>query len=175
MKELFKKKIVRFLITGAAIYVGWLLLYELVIRPYTPIDYYVNYNLAQISQAVLGWFGEVALIDIESDHVVLLLDTNKFRPVLIGDECNGLKLFAIFSLLIILLPGNRKSKFWFIPMGMVIVHLVNAFRVMMLLIIADRYPTWLDFNHKYTFILFVYGVIMLLWIWWAKKYGKSES
>jgi hypothetical protein len=42
-----------------------------------------------------------------------------------------------------------------------------------LLIIFDKYPTALDFNHKYTYVVIVYGLIFFLWWWWAKKYGAN--
>lgn len=175
VKEFFSNKIIRFLLLGGTVYVVWMLLYELVIRPYTPLDFYVNFSITQISQWLFSIMGVETFIDIESDHVVLVTDPGMSIGVWIGDQCNGLKLFAIFSLLIILLPGNRKSKYWFIPVGLLIIHAANIFRVMMLLIIFDKYPQFLDFNHKYTFTIFVYAVIFALWLWWAKKYAGNES
>ncbi len=172
---LAQKKILRFLIIGAVAYVLLLLFYELVIRPYTPIDYEINYNIAQTGQFLFSIFGVETVIDVESDHVSLMRDAFSRTGVWIGDQCNGFKLFSLFSLLIILLPGNRKSKYWFIPLGIIIIHLVNVFRIMALLIVFEKYPLSLDFNHKYTFTILVYAVIFGLWWWWARKYSRNEQ
>ena len=176
MKGLLQKKILRFLLLGGGLYVAWLLLYFLVIQDYTKLDYWVNYNIAEMGQAIFSIFGVESYIEVESDHIILLLDPLTRMGVWIGDECNGVKLWAIFAILIIILPGNKRSKFWFIPVGILLIHFINVIRIVCLLAIYNSYPEALDFNHKYTYVVIVYGLIFFLWWWWAKKYGlKSEQ
>ena len=165
------KKSYVFVLVGVSLYILWLLLYQYVIKAYTLWDYYLNYNIVEISNALLNFFGIPSYIDVESDHVLLLKDSGYNAGVWVGDNCNGFKLFSIFSIFLIAYPGSRKSKIWYIPFGLVIIHLANIIRVMALFIIGDHYPEWLDFNHLYTFTAFVYGVIFLLWLFWIKRFG----
>jgi len=36
-------------------------------------------------------------------------------------------------------------------------------------------PQYVEFNHTYTFTLFVYGIIFLLWMWWVKSSLKENK
>lgn len=175
MFDLIKtNKIVRFLLIAALAYTLWLLVYYLVIMPYTPWDFYLNDNIAKLGQTVFSIFGAESDVYHESDHVVLYLTGGNNRGIWIGDACNGFKLFSIFSIFIIAFPGNWKKKLWYIPMGLIIIHLANVIRVMSLVLINNYYPRFLDFNHLYTFTIFVYSIIFLLWYIWAKKYASNE-
>lgn len=174
MKKLLENKIIRFLILAGGLYVLWLLLYYFLIKTQTNWDFYLNYNICYLSDVLLNLFGVETYIDIESDHVVLFMDGGNYRGIWVGDECNGFKLFSIFAIFIIAFPGNIKKKAWFIPLGLVIVHLANIIRVAGLVLINNFYPKFLDFNHLYTFTVFVYGIIFLLWYWFAKKIAGNE-
>jgi exosortase family protein XrtF len=175
LKRLKESPIKRFLFTAGILYTGWLLLYHLVIQKYTTWDYLLNSNIVYISQQFFGLFSLATSVIKESDHVVLLLDTGNFTGVWVGDECNGFKLFSIFSIFIMAFPGNIKTKLWFIPLGLVIIHLANVFRVMALVLINNHYPQYLDFNHLYTFTILVYAIIFILWYIWAKKYAPNAK
>ena len=166
----------KFVLLGCGMYLLWLLVYHLGIKEYTAWDYELNENIVKISQRVFGWFGYETFIEIESDHVILTRNLTLENSVWVGDECNGFKLFSIFSIFIIAFPGNLISKLWYIPLGLVIIHAANIVRIMSLLLISDYNPAYLDFNHLYTFTIFVYGIIFLLWVMWIRKYGvKNET
>ena len=89
--------------------------------------------------------------------------------VWIGEPCNGVKLFGLFTLFILAFPGSWKKKLWFIPLGIFIVHTANAIRIALLTIISAENPKALDFNHNITFQVIIYGLIFLLWYWWVQK------
>jgi exosortase/archaeosortase family protein len=175
MSKLIQNKIVRFLFLSGALYVAWMLLYYFVIKVYTLWDYELNYNIVTLTHHFLNLFGVNTLIEIESDHVLLFMDGGNYRGIWVGDECNGFKLFSIFSIFIIAFPGDWKKKLWFIPLGMLLVHLANVLRVAALVLINNHFPQYLDFNHLYTFTIFVYAIIFVLWYWFAKKYSNNVS
>jgi exosortase family protein XrtF len=175
MMQSLKHPVVRFLVIGALLYFLWLLLYYFFIKVYTDWDYYLDFSIVYFAQQLLDVFGYVTMIEIESDHVILMLDHTTNTGVWVGDECNGFKLFSIFAIFIIAFPGSWKTKAWFIPLGLLLIHIANIIRVCALLLIYEQYPTSLDFNHLYTFTIFVYSIIFLLWWWWAKKYGRVSK
>lgn len=168
-------KAVSFLFTAAGLYLFWLLLYYLFVKPYTSLDYYLNYSIVEIGVWVFDLFGQNAVLEIESDHVILLLDQGNGRGIWVGDECNGFKLFSVFIIFILAFPSKWKHKLLYIPIGLIIIHLANVLRVVALVLINNHYPRYLDFNHLYTFTIFVYGIIFLLWFFYAKKYRLDAT
>ncbi len=175
LKTIKENNIYRFLFLAGSLYVLWLLCYYFIIKEYTNWDYLLNSNLANISQVFFSWFDITSVIEEESEHVILLLDSGNYRGIWIGDECNGFKLFSIFSIFILAFPGKKVHKLWYIPLGLVVIHLANVIRVMALVLINNHYPQYLDFNHLYTFTIFVYAIIFLLWYIWAKKQNSGKE
>lgn len=173
MPNWVKHPAVRFLLNGVFLYGIWLLHYYLFIKKFTNWDYNLNYSIVYLAHEFFNLFGQTTVIEIESDHIILMTDSFKNSGVWVGDECNGFKLFSIFSIFIIAYPGPWKTKVWFILMGIAIIHLANVLRVMALLLIYENYPTALDFNHLYTFTILVYSIIFILWWIWSKKYGTN--
>jgi len=58
---------------------------------------------------------------------------------------------------------------WFIPFGIAILHAANAFRIICLLMIQLYWPSAMEFNHDYTFTVFVYSIIFALWYVYATQ------
>ena len=175
MLKLSSNKAVRFLTLAAIAYMIWLLLYYFVIKEYTNWDFWINYNIVDMSKMIFSWFDVQTHIEFDNGMVILLLDAGNYRGIWVGDECNGFKLFSIFIIFILAFPGPIKKKLWFIPLGLLMIHLANIIRVIALILINNYYPQYLDFNHLYTFTIFVYSIIFFLWYWWAKKYSISNE
>ena len=133
---------------------------------------YISIILAKQSNILLNLFGYETLLEYHNDIVVTKIIGNEFdHGVWIGERCNGVKLFGVFSIFIIAFPGNKKAKLWFIPLGILIIHLANVIRIAILTIISSYNPSILDFNHNITFQVIVYGIILTLWFIWLKKYA----
>ena len=175
IQKIKQNKILQFVIIGGAIYIAWLVIYNILIKENTNWDYYLNYNIADLTVMFFSWINIEAAMEIDSDHVIVSFPFSNYRGVWVGDNCNGFKLFSIFSIFLIAYPVNWKSKLWFIPLGILIVHLANVIRIMALVAINDSNPAYLDFNHDYTFTLFVYSIIFGLWYWWLKKFASNAK
>ncbi|MCB9224694.1 MAG: archaeosortase/exosortase family protein [Crocinitomicaceae bacterium] len=168
---LFKNPIFRFLTLAGGIYFIWLFVYYFLIKVYTDWDYWLDYNIVHLSHYFLQIFGIDTFINLDGSMVMLFVTEGDFRSVTVGDECNGFKLFSIFSIFVIAFPGPWKKKLWFIPLGIIFIHLANVMRVSALMLIQEYHPEYLDFNHLYTFTIFVYGIILLLWYWYIKRFS----
>ncbi|MGV6860149.1 MAG: exosortase X [Putridiphycobacter sp.] len=169
------KKIIQFIVVGGGLYLLWTLFYNIYVKEQTDWDYYLNDNISNLTIFLLELFGYDSMKEIDSDHVIVSLVNSNHRGVWVGDNCNGFKLFSIFSIFMLAFPANWKSKVWFIPLGIIIVHLANVIRIAALVLINDANPALLDFNHDYTFTIFVYAIIFGLWFWWLKKYSQKLS
>ena len=168
------RNILQFIIVGGGLYVLWTLFYNIYVKVYTDWDYHLNDNIANVSIWLFDVLGVDASKEIDSDHVIVSLVNSNHRGVWVGDNCNGFKLFSIFTFFLIAFPSNWKSKLWYIPLGILIIHLANIIRIMALVLINDANPAYLDFNHDYTFTIFVYSIIFGLWYLWLKKYSKND-
>jgi exosortase family protein XrtF len=163
----FKNKTTRFFILAFALYFVWYLTHELVIKPYTAIDEKLISLIVSNSADFLKALGFNTYQSYE-DKDMQLVGVDGAHPVWIGAPCNALTLFMFFTLFIMAFPGSIKKKLWFIPMGIIIIHIANVLRVSALALISFYAPTYLEFNHTYTFTIIVYGIIFLLWMWWVK-------
>jgi len=173
--EIKNNKLYQFVLIGGVLYVGWLLLYYSYITQETNWDYLLNLNIGELTVKFFSWFNVEVMLEIDSDHIIVTFPYPMKGGVWVGDNCNGFKLFSIFSIFILAYPSNWKSKVWFIPLGLIVVHLANILRIMALMLISSSHPEYLDFNHDYTFTIFVYSIIFGLWYWWLKKYSNSNE
>lgn len=93
----------------------------------------------------------------------------------INHSCSGLKQILQFVLLMMVFPGLWKRKLWFIPLGIMLIHLTNLFRVIGLSWVIIRFPDYWDFSHDNIFRPFFYVVIFTMWVWWVEKAGRKRQ
>lgn len=175
MKKLWSNPLYRFFILGVGLYLIWFVIYQFLIQPNQAINIWISKNIVNSADFLLNIIGIQSYIDIESDHVVIGVSGAYPSGVWIGEPCNGIKLFGLFTVFILAYPGKWLHKLWFIPAGIIFIHYVNVVRVMALMWINYKDPSALDFNHNYTFTILVYSVIILLWFIWIKKYGEIRA
>lgn len=109
-------------------------------------------------------------ITTDTENKVIYFENTGF--IGINHSCSGLKPILQFVLLMLIFPGPWKHKAWFIPMGVVIVHLTNLFRICGLAVVTIKIPEYWDFAHDNLFRPFFYVVIFLLWVWWVERLGR---
>ena len=168
-------KPLRFLIIGLVLYVGWVFLHEGLLKPERIIDPWLTNIVSEHSVGILNLMGyeiEQFKMPEYGNRIISGTGTGLLR---IAHLCNGLELYVIFAIFLLAFPGSWKNKVWFIPVGFVIIYLVNLIRVISLILIQMYHPDYLQFNHKYTFVIIVYGVIFGLWVVWVKFFGRPVT
>ncbi|MBI2968094.1 MAG: exosortase family protein XrtF [Bacteroidetes bacterium] len=163
------KPLIKFLSIFSFLYLSWYLAYEFYLHPFGQPDEAVLSNSAIISAGILKLLG----FDIETgrEYGWYFIAADGGSPIWVAEQCNGLKLFVLFTLFIIAFPGKIITKFIFIPIGVITIHFLNCIRIVVLVIIARYAPGWMEFNHTYTFTLLVYAYIFFLWYIWVKHYS----
>ncbi|HEY4797521.1 MAG TPA: archaeosortase/exosortase family protein [Bacteroidia bacterium] len=170
MKNFFDEPIVKFLAFGLLLYLFWLALYQWWIHPKGVLDKIVIDNNISISRYILEWMGYAT--EIMGNRMMKIQGT---PGLYIGDSCNGISLFALYSIFIIAFPGKIVSKIIFIPAGIVLIHFLNVLRVVSLALIETRSYAWTEFNHTYTFTILIYALIFLIWIIWINKFSGFKK
>ena len=139
---------------------------------YRPIENLMNAahdKMADVVFAQSAWFiDHVLRIPFSTDERTFLFENNGF--IVINHSCSGLKPILQYIILMLIFPGPWKHKAWFIPMGVVIVHLTNLFRISGLAVVTITIPEYWDFAHDNIFRPFFYVVIFSLWVWWVEKF-----
>lgn len=166
MKKLSKEPILKFLSFGLVLYLSWFLLYEFWIHPMKVLDDAVIANTLALSRYLLNTVGFAS--EISGDRILRIAGT---PGLFLGDSCNGISLFALYSIFIIAFPGKMLSKFFFIPLGIIVIHLLNVLRVVLLAVIETYSYSWTEFNHTYTFNLIIYSWIFFMWLYWINKFS----
>ena len=116
------------------------------------------------------------ILEIHGDMVVTQLANFPYsHGVWIGEPCNGVKIFGVFSIFIFCFRGKVFNKIWFIVLGIITLHLLNIIRIASLNYIAAIQPRWLNFNHNITFQILVYGTMGILWLIWIKKFSNINK
>ena len=174
MKFSWKDPLFRFLVIALGGYLAWYLFYDLYLSQHTNADHAMSVSLVRIAEVMLGIFGYETILETEYVDVTIKLADAQYNGVWVGDTCNGFILFALFTIFVLAYPGSWKRKLWFIPAGILAIHLINAIRVSILTIISETAPETLTFNHNYTFTILVYAFVFYLWYVWANRLSKTS-
>lgn len=174
--NLFLRKItfsdprVKFIFVAGVSYLIFFIVYELLLKKYTLFDEYVIRFIIQNTDEVLRRldYKTFKTTDINDFQVIGIHGS---IGVWVGKACDAISLFIIFSIFILAFPGNQRDKWWFVPFGILTIHILNVIRIVALTMITYYAPQWLEFNHTYVFTFLVYSYIFLLWIWWVNKYS----
>ena len=102
-------------------------------------------------------------------HIV----TENRAVISVYEGCNGVNVFVIFIAFVIAYGGNYKNLLWFIPLGLVGVHVANLLRIVMLYFVAEYFPNYMYFTHKFLFTGFIYAFVLALWYGWVIIWSKK--
>lgn len=89
--------------------------------------------------------------------------------------CSGIKQMLIFTAIILISRGDRGHKIWFIPAGILLLHLVNISRLVILAFVARDIPSWFDFVHGVALKVGYYVLIFGLWLIWLKFFTNDKQ
>jgi exosortase family protein XrtF len=169
MKKFLKNRITKFLVTLFSFYIIWYFIYDLWLHPNEKLDLFVIDITVNTSKWVLERFGYLVFTGADR-----LIGVDGSGGLWIGDNCNGIALFALFTGFIIAYPGIWKRKAGYILFGIILIELLNVTRIVLLAILDTYSRSWTEFNHTYTFTIVIYACIFLLWMLWTNKIsGKT--
>jgi exosortase family protein XrtF len=179
LSKIFRNPFFRFILVSSGLYIFWYFLYEYYLKPVTGFDLVIIDGLVRIAESILQILGytitDYGYVDGDCrSHIGI----DGSMGVTIGAPCDGSVLFALFVAFIAAFPGPWKHKLWYLPVGVLFVHLVNVLRVVGLAVVVHWNENWLSFNHDYTFTLIVYSFVFLLWWIWVNKFsgvGKKQT
>ena len=174
MISLKQNAFIRFIVLASFLYLALFFVYQFVIKKYTYYDQKFIGHIISMADSVLKFLGYTTFYVLQ-DRDVQVVGIDGSGGVWVGSNCNAISLFALFAVFVLAYPGHQKSKIWYIPLGIVLIHILNLARVISLAVIAFYSPLSLNFNHTYTFTFIVYAFIFLLWMVWVNKFSNKNK
>jgi exosortase/archaeosortase family protein len=126
------------------------------------------HHVAHSCEAILHFIG--SKVTLEPDNSLLYANGNSVQVIW---ACTGLKQAYIFFCIIAFYRGSWLKKLWYIPLGLVLIHLFNIFRITFITFSIENHPNWFDFLHQYFFKYVFYGLIFLMWVLWEERIAQK--
>jgi exosortase/archaeosortase family protein len=164
------KFIILFVAKAIGLYLLWYLIYDLWLKKVGVLDTWIIDSIVYFTVKILELFGYLLFVDY---HAIGL--PGAYSNVFIGNGCNGLELFVLFTGFILIFKGSWKDKVWFVPLGIIIIHFLNVLRVIGLIFSGRVSVDFLAFNHKYTFTILLYIITFIGWLIWVKYFSEKEA
>lgn len=120
------------------------------------------------SKFVVTTVFDLRIRSIDDSERIIYFENNGFVGV--GHSCSGFKQLLQVLFLFLIYPGLWKKKLWFIPMGIIIIYIVNIMRIVILAVVVNSKPEYFRFIHDNVVRPFFYVVIFALWVIWVEKY-----
>ena len=157
------------------LYIAGNLAYGLFVTAYEPRPDPATRTVSEQTGFVLTTFGWP--VDVYDHHrkATSMLRYDDREILAVYEGCNGLNTMIIFVAFIFAFGPINKKLWWFIPLGLLIIHLSNLLRITLLFFVAEYRPDFMYFIHKYVFTAILYLVIFLLWVWWVKQFAVSKA
>jgi len=128
--------------------------------------------VTQQSSGLLNLFGEDTHTKPKVTAPTISILKGSRSVVNVYEGCNGINVAIVFLAFIIAFGGDKKKMMWFIPLGLVIIHVANLLRVSGLYLVAEYFQQYFYYVHKYAFTASIYLIVFVLWWWWIEKISK---
>lgn len=169
------KDVVLFVIITLAIHLAWR--FWQTQFNYAPIRDFMYGLMTVMAEEVYresAWIISGFIDIVRVDEIMYMHFPNK-AIMYVNNSCSGLKQTLQFILLMLIFPGPWKKKLWFIPLGVLFIHLTNLVRMVGLAVVMDRRPFEWHFYHDYVFRFLFYVVIFFLWVWWVERIARKNN
>lgn len=176
---LFKyKPVVIFILTFLAVYFVLNFGYNLYLDLSDGSKYYPDYIthlVAQQSDVLLQNFGYDASVVPHPNEPSMKVIVNGKYVARVIEGCNSVSVIILFISFIIAFAGKLKTTFFYILAGSVLIYTVNLARIVILTIGLYNYPWRRDILHTVIFPLIIYGMVLLLWMFWVNRFSKLKK
>lgn len=167
---------------GVFIFISLTLMIHYSFRYWTTVDYFplsliIHKTYAAMVDLVFNhslWFIHYVL-HYQPTVIDYTMYFEEVGYIAINDGCSGLKQFLQVTLLFLIYPGPWKHKLWYIPLGILLMHATNLFRIVGLTVVLHHWPEYWKFSHDYIFRPLFYVVIFTMWMVWEEKFARQGS
>lgn len=158
-----------------AVYFCGNLLYGLYIDSFKnspdPITYWVTNQTSQIQRQC----NVPSSIQVNEGKKSISMRYDGKGAINVFEGCNGINVMIVFVAFMVAFGGPIKQWLWYVPFGLLMIHLFNLLRIILLYAVAQNNSPYFYYVHKYFFTAALYLVVMGLWIIWVAKLGTKQT
>jgi exosortase family protein XrtF len=89
------------------------------------------------------------------------------------EGCNAISVMILFLAFVLAFAKAWKKTLLFSLSGMLAIYLANLFRLVLLAVIFIDYPEYSHTAHDLVFPAIIYGMTVLLWLYWIRNPKKT--
>jgi exosortase family protein XrtF len=164
-----------FLARFLGIYFVGNILYGLYVESYDNTPDGITYSVTVQVTAALNLLGCSVTASRNTQGPTVFIETTEKIILSVYEGCNGVNVMILFVAFIVAFGGPRKKMGWFASAGLLIVHLCNLLRIVMLFFVAEYYDRYFYYVHKYAFTAVIYIVVFILWVIWVAHFNKRAA
>ena len=131
--------------------------------------------VSENTEQVLLLFDDGAAIEESQGHPYMKLFYNQKYVAIITEGCNAISVIILFISFVVAFSGKLKTTLLFIAGGILLIYILNVFRIAILSALIFNFPKQAPFLHGVIFPLYIYGVFFILWLIWVRKFSKYAS
>jgi len=150
------------------------LLYGLYVSSFRPQPDPITNLVTSQTSVVLNWMGWENITEDDVRRPATFIEYEGRKVLSVYEGCNGLNVMIIFVAFIVSFGPINKSTLWFVPVGILIIHMSNLSRILLLFFVSLEFPKFLYFMHKYLFTGIIFFIVFLLWVFWVKIYALKK-
>ncbi len=166
---------IRFLLVFVGLYLVANLLYGLWIRSYGEDPDPLTRMVTQQTTAILNLGRSHASSRDNTQGPTVFIETKDRIVLNVYEGCNGINVQIVFLAFVAAFGGSGKRMAWFIPLGLLLIHLANLCRIVMLYVVAQHYQRYFYYVHKYLFTAGIYAAVFILWLAWIRINGRQKQ
>jgi exosortase family protein XrtF len=163
------KPAIRFVALFVGIYLVGNIIYGLYISSRGNAPDHITKLVAHQAAGVLNLADFVVSTEVNPDGPTVFMKSGARIVLNVYEGCNGINVFIVFVSFLVAFGGPVKKYLWFVPVGVLILHVCNLLRIILLYGVAIGYQHYFYYVHKYIFTGIIYLVVLALWIYWIRK------
>ena len=166
--------VLKILLRFVVIYIVFVLLYQFYLNHYENevVDPFTRWVAIQVA-GLQEFFGfPTVLVDHLKLHSILFQTDGKYTTRMV-EGCNVISVAILFSAFILAFYKGAKT-FLYVAVGLLILHILNIFRIALLNIIYINYPEYVKVGHDYIFPAIIYGGVIVLWLIWIQFFAIKK-
>lgn len=157
--------LVRFSVTFAILS----LVYGFWVEGYKEIADPITKNVSYQVREILSWFYDNVTSTQRDGNPSMDITIDGTYSVSVFEGCNGVAIVNLFFSFLVGFWGGAKKLAWFSIVGIIVIHIANLGRLLLLAQMALTNSKFFHFTHKYLFTLSIYAIVFVLWYFWVTK------
>lgn len=157
-----------------AIYFIGNVLYGLFVEAYGSRPDPATIEVTQQASFFLNAIGFNTHTELHSAEPTIILYDEGTRVISVFEGCNGINVMIVFVGFLIAFGGRAKYLAFFLPAGLIAIHIFNILRLTLLFSLAKGNSPQFHYYHKYFFTATLYVIVFVLWYVWATRFNDKQ-